>query len=1024
MRNYWKSIVAGNRKLETLLLVFSVVLFASLPAWAFISNTTTIDPNLSHFSTVPPPQPATNESVIKITGRVVDRMASGLLSGSARFTSSEAVRITSGGISVKNWGYNVLTYQLPYPNVTYTGSLYLVIHDDEIWGMVTGDIEAVAISHNGGETVTWYVSRINNVETCGTISLGNAAIITSGNTTTYDGTPGNQPKLAVELQTGITQTSTVTGPHYSGTINTSIEAIKIPSLSKGVAIVNYTNVAEGTTGTRYLFMDNSSNTFLRKGVSVGPIFGTYDVWFLGPPQQGTQFGGKITHVTSCLPRTGQTGIYAAEDDGAFQAGVPWPNPRFEIINRTGNGVGSVNCSPATNDCDGITGNDLVADNLTGLVWPRDANSPTFGTTCSGGQKNWLDSLLYVDCLNSQSFLGHSDWRLPNISELGFVNASQLNMAGWLPAQGFSNVQPWYWSSTSSANSLSTFGWNMDMNTGIVDYDDKSLSVGYYAWPVRDGLTVARTRQTQSNGLNPGEDGNSKKGVEWPGPRFSTNADQTITDNLTGLVWADNANTPAPSNGTCAGSGQPMHWPGGSGSAPLPLAYVKCVNTQGGYRGHTDWRLPNIIELQSLVDHANQNPALPSGMPSIVANTVNPTHYWSSTNHGGVAGDVRSVDFWGGGIYFADRNPGSYVWMVREGTLIPNPTVATQFSFTSQNCVPINQWATSNTITVGGITGAASISVVNGEYKINSGVFVSTPGWVSSGDTVSVRQTSSSSAGTTTTATLTIGSVSGTFSVTTFSPTTCASTPTISGNPPTSATVGTPYSFTPTATNAVGFSTTSTLPPGLTFSNTTGSLTGTPTTAGSYSNIVITATNPNGTVSLLPFTIIVAAVTAVTPPAPGSPVTVTPTPGVTMTFNSVTSGGNVTVTPLSNPSPPANFRVLSGSSYQITTTAAFNGQITVCFNYSDAALANSQNEANIRLFHHNGQNWVDITTSIDMVNNRVYGVTTSLSPFILAEPITLPPVVVASKVPVMNGWWLVPAMLSGVVLFRRRKYFGE
>jgi hypothetical protein len=36
------------------------------------------------------------------------------------------------------------------------------------------------------------------------------------------------------------------------------------------------------------------------------------------------------------------------------------------------------------------------------------------------------------------------------------------------------------------------------------------------------------------------------------------------------------------------------------------------------------------------------------------------------------------------------------------------------------------------------------------------------------------------------------------------------------------------------------------------------------------------------------------------------------------------------------------------------------------NFSDAALANSQNEANIRLFHHNGQNRVDITTSIDIV----------------------------------------------------------
>lgn len=44
-----------------------------------------------------------------------------------------------------------------------------------------------------------------------------------------------------------------------------------------------------------------------------------------------------------------------------------------------------------------------------------------------------------------------------------------------------------------------------------------------------------------------------------------------------------------------------------------------------------------------------------------------------------------------------------------------------------------------------------------------------------------------------------------------------------------------------------------------------------------------------------------------------------------------------------------------------------------------------NEKKLRLFHHEGGRWVDITTSLDTVNNIICGVVTSLSPFLLAEP---------------------------------------
>jgi len=84
-------------------------------------------------------------------------------------------------------------------------------------------------------------------------------------------------------------------------------------------------------------------------------------------------------------------------------------------------------------------------------------------------------------------------------------------------------------------------------------------------------------------------------------------------------------------------------------------------------------------------------------------------------------------------------------------------------------------------------------------------------------------------------------------------------PTISSAPDTTvttATIGTAYSFTPSATDASSFVITGSVPPGMTFDTTTGTLSGTPTTAGSY-NIAITVINASGSASLPAFTINVA-----------------------------------------------------------------------------------------------------------------------------------------------------------------------
>lgn len=91
----------------------------------------------------------------------------------------------------------------------------------------------------------------------------------------------------------------------------------------------------------------------------------------------------------------------------------------------------------------------------------------------------------------------------------------------------------------------------------------------------------------------------------------------------------------------------------------------------------------------------------------------------------------------------------------------------QFVFNDQTGVELSTVITSNIITVSGITVASPISITGGgTYSINGGAYTNVASNVINGDTITVRQTSSSSYSTKTDATLTIGGVSDTFSVTT------------------------------------------------------------------------------------------------------------------------------------------------------------------------------------------------------------------------------------------------------------------
>lgn len=307
-----------------------------------------------------------------------------------------------------------------------------------------------------------------------------------------------------------------------------------------------------------------------------------------------------------IPITGQTTSYAAGDDGDMQRGVSWPNPRFSTNTDT-----------------------TITDNFTGFVWTSDGNAPGPVECNPAVTKTWQEALDYVSCLNANSYLGYNDWRLPNKRELrSLIDYSQADTSILLNTQGFSNVQNIYWSSTTLA-SYPNMAWFVPMNHGGMDCYGKINSL--HVWPVRSGQAV----YTASGALpatgqmtcydatgnvivcaGTGQDGDLQKGITWPIPRFTTNEDTTVTDNLTGLVWTSSESAPGPA--ACATyflySYEFTTWQGA-------LDYVSCLNANS-YLGHNDWRLPNINERESMIDDGEPNPTT--------------EFWWSSTT---VAGDT-------------------------------------------------------------------------------------------------------------------------------------------------------------------------------------------------------------------------------------------------------------------------------------------------------------------------------------------------------------------------------------------------
>ncbi len=117
------------------------------------------------------------------------------------------------------------------------------------------------------------------------------------------------------------------------------------------------------------------------------------------------------------------------------------------------------------------------------------------------------------------------------------------------------------------------------------------------------------------------------------------------DNRTGLMWVTNPND--------AGIGGTYTWEN---------AITACETSV--YAGHTDWRLPNIKELVSIVDYSRQSPSINT---TYFLNTQS-SYYWSSTTYAYMSSTTFAWDvtFLSGGMGSGGKTDVNFVRCVRGG----------------------------------------------------------------------------------------------------------------------------------------------------------------------------------------------------------------------------------------------------------------------------------------------------------------------------------------------------------------------
>lgn len=258
----------------------------------------------------------------------------------------------------------------------------------------------------------------------------------------------------------------------------------------------------------------------------------------------------------------------------------------------------------------------VTDWVTGLMLSQSPDMDGDGDIDVDDKMTYDEAVAGAETFN---LAGYDDWRLPTIKELySLILFSGVDPSGY-EGNSTDGLVPFI-----DTDYFDFAYGDTDAGERIIDSQYASSSM-YVDAELLFGVNFADGR-IKGYGLmmpfGPGEKtffvlyvrGNASYGIN----SFTDNSDSTITDNTTGLMWMQNDSRSA------------VNWEDA-------LSYAENLE----YAGYSDWRLPDVKELQSIVDYTRSPGTTNSAAIDPLFNCTEITNeagdvdyafYWSSTTH--------------------------------------------------------------------------------------------------------------------------------------------------------------------------------------------------------------------------------------------------------------------------------------------------------------------------------------------------------------------------------------------------------